>query len=765
MKRLFLLTLTALVSLGMMAGEVTEQQALQKAREFMKGKQLTKSAARRAGQKAGEWQAFYVFNAQDNGGFVIVSADDRATEILGYSDEGYLDLNDMPDNLRWWLQGYEQEIKSIPATATKTAVRRAAATRDQVPALLKTLWSQGEPYNLMCPDGSYVDYYEDGYNSSNRCLTGCVATAMAQIMYYHKWPKNCPAIDSYVMENDEEIKGLPATTFKWDDMITTYSGGYTSAQGTAIAELMRYCGQSVSMDYGTGGSGSDPFDAALSFSDTFGYSAAAHQVYRADYPATAWEDILYQELQAGRPILYSGNSKYDTSAGHTFVCDGYKNGMFHFNLGWGGKDNGYYVISAYSEIEYNGSQSAVIGIEKSGTAESKEVRAFDVLANKLEYTRSSVSASFSMTVYGGFMSLVESFTGKVGFGLYQGGTMLKVLAQTSINDLPGESFYPSLDFYVSVNSVENGEYAIRPIYQPNGSGSWKLCAGNCMLAATVAGLKMTIKELGAQDGTGLIVNSAEIAGSKKAEKPTKIKFNITNNGGSYSQATGLYVNNALQDLSEIAVVPGTTSDVYYDMTAPSTGNIPIRLVCFDEDYNETEIWSGTMTFFGPQEYSLTATRTGVKYKDGMMTVHLNVANDKDYAYDEGFLYQVRRSAGGGSYTYNGTSTSTTIIPASGQRILSITDDVIAAGQECWLVVFYYSNGSQKNLYNGFFTPEVTVDGDANGDKKTDLKDAASVASYIIDNSSADINTAVADMNEDGQVTVTDAVILTNTIAE
>ena len=223
MKKLTLLFISVFSFLTMFAGKVTEAEALQKAQQFMQGKEFKQCHLRRAVSTNLPNNAFYVFNAVDDGGFVIVSADDRTREILAYSERGNLDLEHMPENMKWWLDSYARQIAALGTSQNPTANNSSnRGQRAAIAPLISAKWSQDAPYNSMCPDINYVDYDENGYDANNRCLTGCVATAMAQLMYYWKWPETCPALDGYETSG-HTIKALPATTFKWDDMRDFYS--------------------------------------------------------------------------------------------------------------------------------------------------------------------------------------------------------------------------------------------------------------------------------------------------------------------------------------------------------------------------------------------------------------------------------------------------------------------------------------------------------------------------------------------------------------
>ena len=412
MKKYLLFFLTLFWVNSLMAGVVTEKQALQKAQKFMKGKSFVVAGARSMSpdKTAEEPSSFYVFNAENQGGFVIVSGDDRTPEILGYADSGRLDMDNLPSNVKAWLDGYDQQIKSLGNRQVKALTSTPKAA---IPALIQTQWDQGAPYNLQCP----TVQTDEG---EQHCLTGCVATAIAQIMYYYrKAPSSAmptPAFGSYDVgywnydsqswEVQFTVPALPATTFKWDKMKMTYGDSDGEESRQAVAELMRYVGQSEQMNYGLNGS-----SASTSLGNwlaNFGYNkGAASWLTRNNYTTEEWENIIYNELSNQRPVLYDGRqTKYNS--GHAFVCDGYDgNGRFHINWGWGGYCDGHYLLTVLNPTEdeatrqnlteentdlsagWNASQSAYIGIQPAEGNEGKTFTANTQEGAAVTYTITS----------------------------------------------------------------------------------------------------------------------------------------------------------------------------------------------------------------------------------------------------------------------------------------------------------------------------------------------------------------------------------------
>ncbi len=386
MRKLFLsLLLTMLCVVGMVANPVTQGQALQKARAFLQTRGITATAnmsmvyqGRQASHQHGaptKAPCYYVFNNGNDAGFVIVAGDDCAEDVLGYAESGSFDADNIPENMQAFLQGYAEEIamartQGLNNTGSEENVEVA---RQVIAPLVTAHWNQYDPYNQKCP------LYGAGGNSGERCITGCVATALAQVMYYHKYPASSPSIPDY-KSNDiiGKLAALPETDFDWNNMSNCYSinpgeNEYeTQESRDAVATLFRYCGQAVKMDYTPTGSGANTMLITSVLSNYFGYKNPASWVDRYNYTIAEWNDLIYHELQNARPVIYSASTS--GGSGHAFVCDGFDgHEMFHINWGWGGLADGYYRLQALNPSSqgaggsngyggYSLSQSAIIGI-------------------------------------------------------------------------------------------------------------------------------------------------------------------------------------------------------------------------------------------------------------------------------------------------------------------------------------------------------------------------------------------------------------------
>lgn len=301
---------------------------------------------------------YYVFNNNGDKGFTIVSGDDLMPEIVGYSDKGTFSEENMPDNLKAFLKAYCATLEKVVAgnkTATdnvkELAVRRASGTETTVivePLLQAITWNQGEPYNNECPL----------YDGKNRAVTGCVATAMAQIMAYYKYPdalqNNIPAYISQGAAGDINIEGVEAAgrTYDWAHMRDEYDEEFSDVEATAVARLMSDVGKSVNMTYGSE-SGAITIAPAFALPEYFGYDPDLIQyIQRAQVSLAKWIEIIKHELNEARPVYYGGLSE---GGGHAFVCDGYDSAdFFHINWGWGGYCNGNFDISVLNPNSNSG---------------------------------------------------------------------------------------------------------------------------------------------------------------------------------------------------------------------------------------------------------------------------------------------------------------------------------------------------------------------------------------------------------------------------
>ena len=297
---------------------------------------------------------YYVFNASDGSAFVIVAGDDRAVDVLACGDHA-IDMDNVPCNMQWLLDHYKRQMDCLRAHPD-VKLQAAGQNSVVVSPLVSCTWNQRAPFYNQCPT-----------SGTQHCLTGCVATAMAQVMYYWKYPAQAPAMDGYTSEvNGMTVGALPGGTFDWDNMLDVYPTNATTQQKDAVAMLMRYCGQACHMGYGASGSGAYS-DDELEGMKTFGYNGAAVLLDRDEYTADQWAALIEEQLAAGCPILYGGVDP-DKNAGHAFVVDGCGGGMYHINWGWSGSGDGYFVLDAFTtmNLKYSSEQQMLYQVYPDG---------------------------------------------------------------------------------------------------------------------------------------------------------------------------------------------------------------------------------------------------------------------------------------------------------------------------------------------------------------------------------------------------------------
>ena len=600
MKKLSLLLISLLACMTLSAGEVTEEEALQKARQFMKGKQFKQRNLRRAASTTGN-NSYYVFNAENNDGFVIVSGDDRTTAILGYGNTGNLDMKNLPENVKWWLESYARQIAALDTSLEPVASTTRRSSKAAITPLITAKWNQGTPYNYMCPDGSYKDWDEEGYNVDNRCVTGCVATAMAQVMYYWQWPKTCPTLDSYTTSG-HTIKALPATTFDYDKMTDTYKYKETGEAADEVAKLMRYCGQAVQMKYTPSSSGANLTSRTLS--TVFQYSKNVRFLSRDGYTTTQWEAIVYDELAAKRPVLYSGSTE---TSGHQFIIDGYDgNGLFHINWGWGGSPDSYYVLSIAdpgieqgaggSEGAFQYGQDALIGVEPTKDGEILLPKLSSWISSSIEpanYSRDGASASFTdVNLYGEIgvyynLKPESSYAAEIGWALYQNDELKGVVSSESTT-IPvleaGTNKY--LSNYRSATfgaGLSTGTYQLCQVYRFDGETEWKRCISyDVCLLAEVTPTTLTVR-LADTNNMSFVVNSINTSDYPEVNKPVEVKMNITNDGESKNQIVNLWMrkqgasawNKVAQSTSYVD--PGKSGDVVMSFKPTEAGTFDLKV--------------------------------------------------------------------------------------------------------------------------------------------------------------------------------------------
>ena len=378
MKRLILILSLVCLAISTWAGQISRDQALRKAQQFLSQKGLPGSLqsaetqlSRHRAQGCIQSDYYYIFNAGQDQGFVIVSGDDRTPEILGYSLSGSFDIDNLPPAMEALLNHYSEEIRQIQEGRAVAAKR--SAPHPSVPQMMTVKWGQDDPYNLKTMTG----YYTNG--KTFQCVTGCVATAMAQVLYHQHFvdqiQAEIPGYQNPIIYKDGTgyMNAIPAgTVLDWGQMVDSYIGKETEAQKDAVASLMMYCGVAVRMEYTKEESSAIVSDIPEALKTYFGYSRGTRYVTRSSYAADDWDNLIYDEIASGRPVIYGGTDQ--NGGGHAFILHGYDgDGRYAVNWGWCGYQDNYFMLDDLTPPShgtgggsggYNFDQDAVIYLTK-----------------------------------------------------------------------------------------------------------------------------------------------------------------------------------------------------------------------------------------------------------------------------------------------------------------------------------------------------------------------------------------------------------------
>lgn len=400
--------------------------------------------------------AVYLF--RQDGEYLIVAGDDCAPAVLGY---GQATDGEMAPAMRYWLDEYARQIEYARAHFAPAVAAKVPAADDKAPIDPKvtTTWNQSAPFNNDCPTVS-----------GTRCVTGCVATAMAQVIKYHNYPARGTGRHSYSW-NGQTLTFDYETDFDWNSMRDVYTSEATAEQNAAVAKLMYACGVSVNMKYGTGASSATSFAVPSAMIENFGYDKGIRYMVRDYYGLEEWQDIVYDNLKDYGPIQYSGQN---ADGGHSFVCDGYsKDGYFHINWGWGGMSDGYFLLTALtpgsqgiggSSSGYNFGQDIIAAVcpPKAGSVVYEQFLG----SEDFGVEQQSVALGSRVTVTGGFWnySAATLSKGSLGLKIQASDGTVTYLQGLSYTALPAGYGCDSFTVLIPA-TIAAGTYTVTPCFQ------------------------------------------------------------------------------------------------------------------------------------------------------------------------------------------------------------------------------------------------------------------------------------------------------------
>ena len=581
-------------------GIIMDQQQVSKARKqyLLNGSSSSETAT-----------SYYVFDNGSDKGFTIVSGDDELPEIVGYSAHGNSEHLMKTEGCAAFLKAYQKFVAAFTqgdAKARKILAEQRALKADgryqqpKIDPLLGDIaWNQETPYNKMCPK----------YEGSELSVTGCVATAMAQVMMYYKYPNELQAtIPAYTTATNKlKVNAISkGEEYDWGNMLPTYTEEeYNTTQANAVAKLMFHCGAAVQMDYGdSSGALLRPED----MSTYFGYDAdLLQEVYRSVYTLAEWKKILDRELEAKRPIIYGGVASNED--GHQFVCDGSDGeGLYHINWGWSGDSDGYFDITLLdpdvrgtgagtSADGYNRDCSVIIGIAPdNGIKDEPLVKEHSLYADAYEDhrkctitngERKNASEQFSLTVTPVFSNPTHNkFEGLVALGIrnedgsYTPITQRKKVAMEAMEpDGEYEIYYPNFNLNYA---FPVGTTVLYEIYSTDNGNNWDVCA----YAENVVPFELEATS------TSLTLNGNKLSAELKSNEAIQFdmynSFDITIRNDSQREYLGL-IN---VYTSETSTKPtfnedSRSAEEYMCVTA---GESTTRTITLKQTANEMYVW-------------------------------------------------------------------------------------------------------------------------------------------------------------------------------
>lgn len=584
--------LCLLLTMCLHADPISKEQAHETARAFLAGKGITMTTdatpaykARRR-SAAAEVAGYYIFNAGGDRGYVIVSGDDRTEAVLGYTDSGEFDPATAPEGMMAWLKGYLEFVDRLDSEGVtkETAERKARQMKAQkvrhaIQPLVTSRWNQGDPYNLLCPR-----YYNADGTQGDRSATGCVATALAQVMYFYKWPDAVvKSIPRYSFDSNGHQISMPSipkgTEIDWANMTDIYDGQSTDEQKNAVAELMVYVGTGVKMGYGpSSGAG---FNGGKPLAEYFGYDDATHSEYRSNYTLDEWTDLIYNEIATGHPVAFAGTA---SGGAHAFVVDGYDgDGLFHLNWGWGGGSDGYFRIeilnpgdnsgigASSSSDGYSMGQEALIlrlpdGVEADDTAmmtiNDTEIRGDEIFSNYINWTGET-----------------NSFDYGIGY-VAEDGSLVSI-GKTSRADNLGANYYYGGSFGIS--GLEEGVYTVVPISKTTGSDVWKTSFNikdRHIIADVKADGSYTLEMY--TRPVDLAIEAIEFTGDRTVNRQQKLDVTFRNNteefyGEIYLFASKTGDKGGQASRSALSLKKGHTTTLTFFFTPKETGTYNVWL--------------------------------------------------------------------------------------------------------------------------------------------------------------------------------------------
>ena len=741
MKKSFLLLITLIVSIVAMAGPVTPDEARQNVAQFMNPRRAAAvtqnpnalrlvSTSHYQVQKNTLAPSYYIFNVGKGEGYVIAAADDRLPAVLGYSNRGQIDPDNMPENMKEWLQSYSDQLEYLNSHPDAPIARRTVSGEAISPLLDSRYtegpiaWDQTAPYNDLCP-----------LDGSSHSLVGCVATAMAQIMYYWKYPAaTTDSIPGYTTKKRKiQMPGISAgTAIDWDNMLPRYTGYETDAQKNAVANLMLLCGTAVEMDYTFDFSGASTALTACALRNYFDYDEATNYIQRVDFREGEWNQKVYDELKAGRPLMYSGQS---SAGGHAFIVDGYGgDDYFHINWGWSGQSNDYFLLSILDSKNNSGSgasksadgysftQGAIFGVQPNTGKPDKELRLLTTTAGAIfcdtVMTRKSIDENFKINLGFGIVNHWDA-TYKFDIGmacvdaygqmLYDGslGSNIELGPDWGVID-PANM---AVDFTFGKGVDELTCYVI-PVSRPAGTSIWYPSIG---AYDYYVGINVKDNTLRLFPPVFNLNGTMAYTGKKEAKTPIPVQTTITNNGTFWKGELFFMLNGKMAGGRHFDIEAGQTKPLDFTVIPDSVGKYEIAIATRQynsktNDYDYTTFIVDSVTVDSAAAANLTlkydvTNATNYVVKEDTLKLLVAATNNGNDTYENQICADLYKDGHDGLY-YNTTTLKKDVKIAAGETVQLPFDFVNLEDDSYLFIIKYLSEGEWKSIQTKAFTVQT-----------------------------------------------------------
>ena len=701
LKRLTTFAISFLALSAAIASPIDQQSALSNAKAFLtdRGLSLELSASEavvfpRSGHA--DQACFYVFNATQGQGFVIASANDCANPILGYSERGHIDLNNMPDGLRALLNSYQEGLDDIITQDERGEIVKdngsrhtMSVARYPVKPLLTKFMGHPSPYKDKNPS-----------RNDSICASGCATIALAEILAYYSYPETFPAQAGYTTETQGIIVSeLPEAAIDWSNIKSNYTiEAYNKVEKEAVATLIRYVGQGLQSDYMTNGGTSSRANMLVNLVKKLGYNCSS-MTYATTKLVNEWEDILYDNVSHGRPILVTGSNIGPRGSGHAFVIDGYdQDDYYHIDWGWTADAQGYFRLMGLSPYKDTNTYTYMRNVAFLYNVEPKTTYSNDNSIPpyaSLQLTKLNISNGFITTTSKNTLSASKEFIHGLGL-VDENNQLVKIVEADTITFKSAQAISKTWEF-VDCSDVKDGKYRIYPVSKlSDGDGIWHFSQCNSTNAyanAVVTGGKPALST-----GRAVVYNSFSCDSSLTFVQGAvrKLFLNLTNNTmDQFNQRLYLFEDDYPIHYTIARVPTRSTNDLEFLYFPKNTGDHTLKLctdtarknVLFERQVNVKKAVSYKLSF--TYEIDNFDSEKGYLYGN-KIRVRFKVTNTGTQDYDDFIRVLLRQ------YSWNDTYKIVAHIPVGETREYEYISQDLIYGVSYPLSVYYKTTSTADN---------------------------------------------------------------------